>query len=86
MVKGVEERSKVMVKWQTVIPKRVREAANIEIGDVIRWRYESGKIIVIPPRKVSKASERLYGLIPSSEDAVQEIKRLRDERLERAQP
>jgi len=79
----MEEKSKVMMKWQTVIPKRVREAAKIKVGDVIRWRYESGKIIVIPPRKVSRASERLYGLIPTTMDAVQEIKRLRDERLEK---
>jgi len=83
---AVEEKSKVMAKWQTVIPKKVRDAANIEVGDVLRWRYESGDIIVRAPRRVSKPSEKLYGLIPSSEDAVEEIEKVRDGRLEKIQP
>ena len=73
----MEEKSKVMAKWQTVIPKRVREAANIEVGDTLRWVYESGKIVVVPPRRVSMPSERLYGLIPSARDAVEEVDLLR---------
>ena len=81
----MKEKSKVMAKWQTVIPKRVREAADIEVGDTLRWIYESGKIIVMPPRRVSKPSEKLYGLIPSSRDAVEEIDLLRRKRLEKAQ-
>jgi len=82
----VEEKSKVMAKWQTVIPKKVRDAANIEVGDVLRWRYESGDIIVRAPRRVSKPSQKLYGLIPSSEDAVEKIEKVRDGRLEKIQP
>jgi len=82
----VEEKSKVMAKWQTVIPKKVRDAANIEVGDVLRWKYESGDIIVTAPRRVSKPSEKLYGLIPSREDAVEEIGKVRDSRLEKIQP
>lgn len=82
----MERKSKVMAKWQTVIPKKVREAANLKVGDTLSWRYESGTITVTPPRRVSKPSERLYGLIPSSEDAVQEIKKLRNNRLEKIQP
>jgi len=80
----MEEESKVMAKWQTVIPKRVREAANIEVGDTLRWMYESGKIIVVPPRRVSMPSEKLYGLIPSTRDAVEEIDLLRRKRLEKS--
>lgn len=80
----MEEKTKVLEKWQTVIPKKVREAAKIKVGDVITWRYESGKIIVIPPRKIQNPSETLYGLIPLSKDAVKEVKRLREERLEKS--
>jgi len=82
----VEEKSKVMAKWQTVIPKKVRDAANIVVRDVLRWRYESGDIIVTAPRRVSKPSQKLYGLIPSGEDAVEEIEKVRDGRLEKIQP
>jgi len=80
----VEEKSKVMVKWQTVIPKKVREAANLRVGDMIKWRYELGRIIVIPPSKIQNPSESLYGLIPSDEDAVKAVKKIRDERLEKS--
>jgi len=83
---AVEEKSKVMAKWQTVIPKKVRDAANIEVGDVLSWRYESGDIIVTAPRRVPKPSQKLYGLIPSSEDAVEEIEKVRNGRLEKIQP
>jgi len=81
----MSERSKVMEKWQTVIPKRIREAARIGIGDILSWRYKSGVILVTPPRRVQNPSETLYGLIPSSRDAVEEIERLRKSRLEKAQ-
>ena len=80
----MKEKSKVMAKWQTVIPKEVREAASIRVGDMIKWRYELGKIIVIPPTKIPNPSESLYGLIPSDEDAVEEVKRMRNERLEKS--
>lgn len=82
----MEEESKVMAKWQTVVPKRVREAANIEVGDTLRWVYQSGKIIVVPPRRVCTPSEKLYGLIPSSRDAVKEIDLLRGKRVWESQP
>lgn len=79
------ERSKVMEKWQTVIPKKVREEAHIEVGDILNWRYESGVILVTPPKKVENPSETLYGLIPSIRDAVEEVRRVRRKHLEKAQ-
>lgn len=82
----MEEKSKVMAKWQTVIPKSVRELAKISIGDEIKWKYESGRIIVIPPDRVLSPSEVLYGLIPSGMDAVKEVRRVREEGLKRALP
>lgn len=77
----MEEKSKVMAKWQTVIPKKVRKAAKINVGDVITWTYEAGRIIILPPRRISNPSKVLYGLIPSSKDAIKEVKRVREERL-----
>ena len=86
MVVLLVEESKVMAKWQIVIPKRIREIAKIKIGDVIKWRYESGRIIITPPKRVSEASNTLYGLIPTTSDAIEEIKKIREERLRKAQP
>jgi len=81
----VEERSKVMEKWQIVIPKKIREAARIRVGEVLGWRYEAGTIILTPPGRVQSPSKVLYGLIPSGEDAVKEVEGIRRSRLERVQ-
>ena len=82
----VEEKSKVMAQWQTVIPKSVRELAKISIGDEIKWRYESGRIIVVPPDRILNPSEVLYGLIPSGSNAVKEVRKVREEGLKRTLP
>ncbi|MFQ5762467.1 MAG: AbrB/MazE/SpoVT family DNA-binding domain-containing protein [Candidatus Bathyarchaeia archaeon] len=77
------EKSKVMEKWQTVIPSKVREQASIRVGDTLTWRYEAGLILIEPPMKVTKPSETLYGLTPSRPDAVKAVKRIRRTRLEK---
>jgi len=81
----MEEKSKVMEKWQTVIPKRIREAANIGRGDSLTWKYKSGVILIQPPKKISKPSEALYGLIASTRDAVREVREVRRRRTEKIQ-
>ncbi len=79
----VEKKSKVLKKWQVVIPKVIREEAGVEVGDYLTWRYESGKIEVIPPRRIESPVETLYGLIPSREDAVREVRKTRRKRMEK---
>lgn len=77
------EKSKVMEKWQTVIPSKIREQASIRVGDTLTWKYESGLILIEPPMKVTKPSDTLYGLVPSRDDAVKAVRRIRRVRLEK---
>lgn len=77
------EKSKVMQKWQTVIPSRIREQADIRVGDTLTWKYESGQILIEPPSKIPQPSETLYGLTPSSHDAVKVVRAIRRGRLEK---
>lgn len=39
-----------------------------------------------PPKRISEASRTLYGLIPTTSDAIEEIKKIRKERLRKVQP
>lgn len=72
-----------MEKWQTVVPKEIREATGIAVGDTLFWTYDSGTIRVEAPRRVANPSERLFGLIPSSQDAVQKVREIRRRRMEK---
>ena len=40
--------STVTVKYQTTIPKAVREQLGISINDALEWVVEQGKAIVLP--------------------------------------
>ena len=41
----------VTSKYQTIIPKKVREKLHLSIRDVLDWHVEHGKIIVSPIQK-----------------------------------
>jgi len=40
--------STVTVKYQTTIPKSVREQLGISVNDALEWIVEKGKVIVMP--------------------------------------
>ncbi len=42
--------STITVKFQTTIPKRVREELGIRVNDAIEWRVLRGKAEVVPVR------------------------------------
>ncbi len=44
-------KSKVTSKYQTTIPKEVRDRLNLNISDSIEWKIESDKILVEPVNK-----------------------------------
>jgi len=44
-------RTLITSKYQTTIPKVIREAMNLSIKDTIEWKIEDGKIIIIPSKK-----------------------------------
>ncbi|RLA97512.1 MAG: AbrB family transcriptional regulator [Deltaproteobacteria bacterium] len=44
-------RTVITSKYQTTIPKKIREAMNISIKDTIEWKIEDGKIVIVPLKK-----------------------------------
>ncbi len=44
-------RTLITSKYQTTIPKPIRKAMNLSIKDILEWKIENGKIIVVPARK-----------------------------------
>ena len=56
--------SKVTSKYQVTIPKEVREALGIEIGDRVAFTTD-GRILRMPPKTLSAAD--LKGILPKPE-------------------
>jgi AbrB family looped-hinge helix DNA binding protein len=44
-------KSTVTSKFQTTIPKAVREELRISVNDTLEWEVESGKVFVYPVQK-----------------------------------
>ena len=44
-------RTIITSKYQTTIPKPIRDAMNLSVSDTIEWKIENGKIIMIPSKK-----------------------------------
>jgi AbrB family looped-hinge helix DNA binding protein len=42
--------STVTSKYQTTIPKAIREHLGLSVQDALEWKLENGKIIVFPAR------------------------------------
>ena len=43
--------SVITLKFQTTIPKKVRESLKLTINDTLEWKIERGKTVVIPVQK-----------------------------------
>ena len=44
-------KSTITLKYQTTVPKDVRENLGIEVHDALEWRIEKGRAVVIPIHK-----------------------------------
>ena len=44
-------KSTVTSKYQTTIPKSIREELRISVNDTLEWEVEDGKVLVYPVRK-----------------------------------
>lgn len=44
-------RTVITSKYQTTIPKSIREDLNISINDTLEWKVENGRIVVMPMQK-----------------------------------
>ncbi len=43
--------STITSKFQTTIPKAIREDLNLSVSDIIEWKVERGKVFVSPVHK-----------------------------------
>lgn len=72
--------STVSVRWQTVIPQKVREALNIQPNSKLDWEVRDGVIVVHPiPADPIRAAHGLFqhgG--PTTEDLLAERRRERE--------
>ncbi len=65
-------------KGQTTVPKEVREALDLEVGDKLSWQIENGKVAVTTERP---SFFRWEGFIKtSSGDVVKEVAEARKRR------
>jgi len=44
-------RTVITSKYQTTIPKSIREDLDISIHDTLEWKVENGRILVLPMQK-----------------------------------
>ena len=44
-------KSKITSKYQTTIPKEIRDRLNLSVSDSIEWKIEKDKILVEPENK-----------------------------------
>ncbi|RZB34754.1 MAG: hypothetical protein SRB1_00522 [Desulfobacteraceae bacterium Eth-SRB1] len=44
-------RTTITSKYQTTIPKALREYLGLSIHDTLEWKVENGKIVVLPMQK-----------------------------------
>lgn len=73
--------STVTVKYQTTIPKAVREQLGISINDALEWVVEKGRVIVQP---VHNTFLGYQGSVKTgSGDIAADIQAARDSRMER---
>ncbi|WP_051331056.1 AbrB/MazE/SpoVT family DNA-binding domain-containing protein [Aneurinibacillus terranovensis] len=59
---SLRSESEIKQRYQTTIPKEIREKAKLDVGDELIWKYDqiSDEIIVI--RKPKKFSDAFWGL------------------------
>jgi AbrB family looped-hinge helix DNA binding protein len=44
-------KSKITSKYQTTIPREIRDRLNLSVSDLIEWKIEKDKILVEPVNK-----------------------------------
>ncbi len=42
--------SVITSKYQTTIPKSIRDQLGLSVKDVLKWKVEKGKIVIFPAR------------------------------------
>lgn len=77
----VHSRTRVSKGYLTVVPKEVRNASAVHVGDILEWSVE-GETIVVRPRR-PRTIEDIVGLISRGGDAVESKQRVQRGRRDR---
>ncbi len=73
--------SVITSKFQTTIPKDVRERLKLAIHDTLEWKIDRGKIVVLPVQK--KFLEYRNKIKTGPGKIEEDIKQARKQRLEK---
>ncbi|TLZ47341.1 MAG: AbrB/MazE/SpoVT family DNA-binding domain-containing protein [Methanobacteriota archaeon] len=61
-------KTKISKGYLTVVPKEVRRASDVRVGDILEWSLE-GESIVVRPRR-PRTVDDIVGIISHGGDAV----------------
>jgi bifunctional DNA-binding transcriptional regulator/antitoxin component of YhaV-PrlF toxin-antitoxin module len=56
----VVEHSKVSKKYLTIVPAGIRKVLGLEVGNILVWRVENGKVIIEVIKNPAKALRGKY--------------------------
>ena len=72
-------RTKVTEKFQTTIPKRIRDVLKLKPGENVEWYIIQGMVVLRKPVKLEKPVEFLASQTRLSVDAVKLVRETREE-------
>jgi AbrB family looped-hinge helix DNA binding protein len=70
--------SKITSKFQTTIPKVIRQNLKLSVHDTLEWKIEQGRIIVYPAQKDFLKFRNAIKVGPG--DIAEDIKQAREQR------
>lgn len=73
--------STITSKFQTTIPKAIRENLNLSVRDIIEWKVERGKVFVSPVHK--EFLKYRNSIKTGSGDISEDIRLVRERRTEK---
>jgi AbrB family looped-hinge helix DNA binding protein len=72
-------RTKVTEKYQTTIPKRIRDVLKVKPGENVEWYIIQGMVVLRKPVKLENPVEFLTSQTRLSVDAVKLVRETREE-------
>jgi len=73
--------SKITSKYQTTIPKKVRNKFKLQVADTIEWKIEDDKVIIEPSEKPFLKYKAFIKVQPgNTKDDIIKARQLRTER------
>lgn len=73
------EETKVTPKYQTTIPKEIREYLGIKPGGAVRWHLVKGMVVVDVHKKIKNPVKFLTSQTKLDLDAVKLVREVREE-------